>query len=468
MLKVGYKKQYQIFFLILLFLGGCNKKKDIAYLNEALDRSERLRLEGKKDEMVALNKKIISISKREGFEKEEALAYVNLSFIYRTVGNYKLCQYYLELAGKIAVHVKDNFLYTKLYHEYGEMNYAIGLTYRALDYNSKAIYYGKKLNQRGWLLGNIYEKRAEFILSKNSDSAFIYYHKGFDVDPSAFNSSLIGYYHLQQTKNLDSASFYINKAILLLKKKDYWTSKCGVVYSHYAQLLFEQKDYPKALQFYEKSLQILQRTKRINKLPDLYRQIALTYKKLNNTEKENEYLLKCMKLSNHLKQSGNDALDLSVSKTIEKKETSPEIIFFSISIGILFLLEGAHFLFFKYQTAGNIDITIPPNEAPDKKVVISNDHFSELYDLLKTNDVKFLNRFEEIHPAFFQKLLKINAQLTQSELSLCAMIWLGFSSKDIADLSFMQHRSVQTKKGRLRKKLNISSETDLYNFFKNL
>lgn len=467
MLKVGYKKQYQIFFLILLFLGGCNKKKDIAYLNEALDRSERLRLEGKKDEMVALNKKIISISKREGFEKEEALAYVNLSFIYRTVGNYKLCQYYLELAGKIAVHVKDNFLYTKLYHEYGEMNYAIGLTYRALDYNSKAIYYGKKLNQRGWLLGNIYEKRAEFILSKNSDSAFIYYHKGFDVDPSAFNSSLIGYYHLQQTKNLDSASFYINKAILLLKKKDYWTSKCGVVYSHYAQLLFEQKDYPKALQFYEKSLQILQRTKRINKLPDLYRQIALTYKKLNNTEKENEYLLKCMKLSNHLKQSGNDALDLSVSKTIEKK-TSPEIIFFSISIGILFLLEGGHFLFFKYQTAGNIDITIPPNEAPDKKVVISNDHFSELYDLLKTNDVKFLNRFEEIHPAFFQKLLKINAQLTQSELSLCAMIWLGFSSKDIADLSFMQHRSVQTKKGRLRKKLNISSETDLYNFFKNL
>lgn len=48
------------------------------------------------------------------------------------------------------------------------------------------------------------------------------------------------------------------------------------------------------------------------------------------------------------------------------------------------------------------------------------------------------------------------------------MIWLGFSSKEIAQYTFVEHRSVQNKKNRLRKKLNISSDVDLYLFFKNL
>lgn len=472
------KKRYRIFSLILiLFLSGCNQKNNINYVNEALNKSEKLRLQGEKDEMILLNNKIISISKSSGYEKGEALGYVNLSSIYGTVGNYKVSQYYLELARKIAIRIKDNFLYTRLYHEYGQMYYTMGLISTALNYNSKAIYYGEKLNQKGWLLGNIYAERAEFIVSRNKDSAFIYYHKGFDVDPSSFNSSLIGYFHLRQTKNLDSASFYINNAILLLKKKDYWTSKHGVVYSYYAQLLFEQKDYINALTFYQKSLEILQRTKRVNKLPDLYRQIALTYKNLNDPEKEREYLLKYSELSDLLKQSGNEAIDISLSKTIERKDPDkPEINFIVIFVGIFLLLEGGSFLFFRYQKRKDksfvnsvpVPIAVPVPVVSDKKVVVPNEYFAELHNLLKTNDVKFLNRFEEFYPEFFQSLLEIDSLLTKSELSLCAMIWLGFSSKDIADFSFMQHRSVQTKKARLRKKLSIPSEKSLYNFFKTL
>lgn len=99
---------------------------------------------------------------------------------------------------------------------------------------------------------------------------------------------------------------------------------------------------------------------------------------------------------------------------------------------------------------------------------ISKEDFTELLQLAKTNDPDFVKRVEEVNPDLFQSILNINPQLTKSELSLCAMIWLGFSSKDIADITYIQHRSVQTKKGRLRKKLNIPSETDLYSFFTSL
>ncbi len=65
-------------------------------------------------------------------------------------------------------------------------------------------------------------------------------------------------------------------------------------------------------------------------------------------------------------------------------------------------------------------------------------------------------------------MLAINSNLSKSDLTFCAMIWLGFSSKQIAQYTFVEHRSVQNKKNRLRKKLNISSDVDLYFFFKNL
>jgi DNA-binding CsgD family transcriptional regulator len=45
------------------------------------------------------------------------------------------------------------------------------------------------------------------------------------------------------------------------------------------------------------------------------------------------------------------------------------------------------------------------------------------------------------------------------------MLKLHFSSKEIADYTFVQHRSVQQKKYRIRKRLNIPGEEDIYDFF---
>ncbi|NML72446.1 hypothetical protein HHL23_22070 [Chryseobacterium sp. RP-3-3] len=471
LLRLKYKRLFLGLLIVLVFLNGCNKKNNITDINLALNKSDRLRLEGKKKEVISLNNEIIKLSKEENYKKGEALAYINLSNIYGTIGNYKLSQHFLKLAEKIAFGINDNFVYTRLYHEYGQMNYVIGLTSTALKYNSKAIYYGNKLDEKGWLLGNIYEQRADFLLNTNKDSALHYYHMGFDVDPSALNSALIGNYHLRQTNNLDSASFYINNALILLKKKDNLTIRPGTIYFYYAELCFKQKDYTKALEFYEKSLVILKKTRRINKLPEVYQKTALAYKKLNQFEKENEYLTKYNQLSDSLKRSGNEAIDISVSEAIEKNDYSISkyttlylIIFLSI-LGVLVIL------FFKYtKKQKNKDSSIPilEEKKPEHRSTIPNEYFAELLSLAKNNDIKFLNRFEETHPTFFQNLFKHNSELTRSELSLCGMILLGLSSKDIADFSFIQHRSVQIKKGRLRKKLNISSDVNLYNFFKTL
>ncbi|SDJ14686.1 LuxR C-terminal-related transcriptional regulator [Chryseobacterium jejuense] len=468
-----YLKNHRIFIslCIAISLSSCDKKIDIRQIdNTLLTKNEKLRLEGKETELITLNKKIIRQSKEGGYLKGEALGYINLANTYGMMGRYKTSHEYLKSAEKIATRLNDNFLYARLYHEYGQMNYVTGLVNTALNYNAKAIHYGKKLDEKGWLLGNMYEQRADFISSTYKDSALIYRHKGFSLDPSAINASLIGNYHLQETRNLDSATFYNDKALSLLKAPEYGTVREGIIYYFYADLLSEKKEFEKALDFYKKAADILVKTKRINKLPGLYQQIAFVYQNLNNKKMEDAYTSKAEELDQKLKVSGNEAIDLSLSEVIEEKNKD-NINLILLSIGALVLIVGIILFLMirnrKYKKEDN-NSGKSSNIAFPSKERISKEDFTELLDLAKSNDLKFIKRFEEINPSLFQNILKINPQLTKSELALCAMIWLGFSSKDIADFTFIQHRSVQTKKGRLRKKLNISSETDLYSFFTSL
>ncbi|MBP2616662.1 LuxR C-terminal-related transcriptional regulator [Chryseobacterium jejuense] len=468
-----YLKNHRIFIylFIAISLSSCDKKIDIREINNALlTKNEKLRLEGKETELITLNNEIIRQSKEGGYSRGEALGYINLANTYGMMGKYKTSHEYLKSAEKIVTRLNDNFLYAKLYHEYGQVNYVTGLVNTALSYNAKAIHYGKKLDEKGWLLGNMYEQRADFISSTYKDSALIYHHRGFSLDPSALNASLIGNYHLQQTKNLDSATFYNNRALSLLKDTEYGTVRQGIIYYFYADLLSEKKEFEKALDFYKKAADILVKTKRINKLPDLYRQIAFVYESLNNKKMEANYTSKAEELDQKLKASGNEAIDLSLSEIIEQKNKDNINLIF-ISIGVLVLIVGAILLLIirnrKYKKEDKNSRKSSTATFPSKER-ISKEDFTELLDLAKSNDLNFIKRFEEINPSLFQNILKINPQLTKSELALCAMIWIGFSSKDIADFTFIQHRSVQTKKGRLRKKLNISSETDLYSFFTSL
>ncbi|OCA68905.1 hypothetical protein BBH99_14995 [Chryseobacterium contaminans] len=457
-----------LYLFIAIFFCSCGKKINTQEIDNALlKKNEKLRLEGKDTELIALNKEIIRQSKDGGYSKGEALAYINLANTYGMMGNYKTSHEYLKSAEKIITRLNDNFLYAKLYHEYGQINYVTGLVNTALSYNAKAIHYGKQLDEKGWLLGNMYEQRADFISSAYKDSALIYRHRGFSLDPSAINASLLGNYHLQQTQNLDSATFYNNKALSLLKDIEVGTVRQGIIYYFYADLLSEKKEFEKALDFYKKAADILVKTKRINKLPELYRQIAFVYRNLNDKNREDTYTSKAEELDQKLKASGNEAIDFSLSEIIEQQDKKNTNLIF-IFIGVPALIAGCILFLFirnkKHKKENNKlekSSTIP---FPSKER-ISKEDFTELLDLAKSNDLKFIKRFEEINPTLFQNILKINPQLTKSELSLCAMIWLGFSSKDIADFTFIQHRSVQTKKGRLRKKLNISSETDLYSFF---
>jgi len=108
------------------------------------------------------------------------------------------------------------------------------------------------------------------------------------------------------------------------------------------------------------------------------------------------------------------------------------------------------------------------NEQNDTQVELLGDSDEEIRNLAIHHDPLFLDRFRHTYPEFTRKLLQKHPALLKSDFLLCAMVFLDFSSKEIATYTFLQHRSVQTKKGRLRKKMQLPPTTDLYQYLRSI
>lgn len=77
---------------------------------------------------------------------------------------------------------------------------------------------------------------------------------------------------------------------------------------------------------------------------------------------------------------------------------------------------------------------------------------------------QFAHHFDKVHTDFLVALKKRHASLTSSELKLCAYLRMNLSSKEIAQLMNISIRGVEIGRYRLRKKLGLSKETNLFEF----
>ncbi|MFD1062250.1 triple tyrosine motif-containing protein [Winogradskyella litorisediminis] len=80
-------------------------------------------------------------------------------------------------------------------------------------------------------------------------------------------------------------------------------------------------------------------------------------------------------------------------------------------------------------------------------------------------DWKFFEEaFNNADKDFLKKIKKKHPSLTPNDLKLCAYLRLNLSSKEIAPLLNISHRSVEVKRYRLRKKMELPHEASLTNY----
>ena len=464
---------------ILIYLSFSTLLYSQAYTHKYIDSmlikvNEDLRISGRKKELIDLNNKFCNISKKQDYKKGEILSYINLGNIYATVGMYEKAFKYLQVAEENLEGIDDYYLHTKLYQEYGQANYVIGLYKKAVKYNSKSIYYGKQIKDQHdrEILSLVYANRADFLRESNSiDSSLIYLHKALEIKPTPVINSTIANHYMLFAKNEDSAQMYFNRAFSLLKQREYWDPQRALTYFYYGNFLFERQDYTSALDYYIKSVEILKKTRRVYQIPMLYQTIAKTYKKLNNASKEKDYLERYAKLNDSLGRVRDESINNSVDKITREKEKddvdqqNSTILYNVIIFSLFFIIIIVYYVYNKRITKKRkiIEEKELETELLMKKMSVDDER---LVSLARKNDPLFFNEYQNAYSELVGRLLEINPKLSTNELSFCAMIQLGFSSKEIAQYGFMQHRSVQTKKNRLRKKLHIPSDVDIYFSYK--
>ncbi len=94
--------------------------------------------------------------------------------------------------------------------------------------------------------------------------------------------------------------------------------------------------------------------------------------------------------------------------------------------------------------------------------------FQDIIELAKSNSPEFLPLFGEGYPEFIEAMKQLDPNIRSSELYFCALAYLNFSTKDIANFTFVTVRAVQVRKNRMRKKYDIPSEVDFNEWFRNL
>ena len=80
----------------------------------------------------------------------------------------------------------------------------------------------------------------------------------------------------------------------------------------------------------------------------------------------------------------------------------------------------------------------------------------------------FEEAFNHADKDFFKKVKAKHPSLTNNDLRLCVYLRLNMSSKEIAPLLNISHRSVEIKRYRLRKKIDLDHSENLNDYFINL
>ncbi|UKB77664.1 tetratricopeptide repeat protein [Chryseobacterium sp. MEBOG07] len=291
------------------------------------------------------------------------------------------------------------------------------------------------------------------------------------MNPGLNTSLKISYLILAEAKfkenKIDSSEFYVKYAQsvpITLGNNEFRTFKLlGEIHE-------ARKEYDSAIVDYEKAIELSTKVKNLKKTLELYGLISEVYEKTGQVDDQKKYSLKYKALNDTLDMIEANNLKDTVGLFVEGEqkflEDKNNLLLYIILIGTTSAIVIAYFVNKKIRNKNTVlNVKNEENKELNQKLNLA---FDEVVQLAKNNSPEFLTRFQEVYPSFFPKLLAIEPQLLHTELKFCALLFLNFGTKDIANYTFVQPESIQTRKKRLRKKLHIPSDVDIYIWIKNL
>ena len=99
---------------------------------------------------------------------------------------------------------------------------------------------------------------------------------------------------------------------------------------------------------------------------------------------------------------------------------------------------------------------------PSKSPMIQKEISRLLETYFEEENKTFEIQMDELHQEFFKKAAKKYPQLSIYDLRLCAYLKIGITSSEIAEILNVQPSSIYVSRSRLRKKMKLDPEEDLF------
>lgn len=258
--------------------------------------------------------------------------------------------------------------------------------------------------------------------------------------------------------NSDSAYHYAKKSILI-KPKDVVDDKSMIDnYSVIGKVYKEKKNYKSSIKNFHKALYISTKNGTNLNANQIYHSLKEIYDILKIKDSADFYKNKIEQYELKALKSKYNSLQEVINK--DKKEQKEEQNSFWYWMIPAFALIGVAFFIAKRKNK-KVDIE---TEIETKPEINLSETYHDLIELLEKRDPAFMFAFEKVFPDFSVNLLTKNAELQQSEIEFCALLKLKLTTKEIAKISFIETRTVQNKKYRIRKKLDIPQNVDIYHW----
>jgi DNA-binding CsgD family transcriptional regulator len=395
----------------------------------------------------------------------------------------------------------------------------ISLAEKTSDYR----WWCKLLMMEGIIYSNLgYNKKSQEALNKAIDIVNNYDIKGDQhfVLSTIYGAIAVNFSNTSKV-NVDSTIFYLNKAYTeskkIEKKYEYRIPRMATNALNLAAMYFEKKDvvttekylaefelimknekyrpyfsqfyqlkghvenkkknYSRALEYFNNSLKIIHEYKLSSReLKETYKGMSESYLGLNDFKNEALYLSKIQKITDSISIAEKNVLNNTISTQNQNVAGNSGNYNYVIAAILALMAVFTIYIFFakepkkRITPSKNVEIPVledknSPDAAgyekekqPEKDVQI----LRELLNLVQNKDKSFHLKFSEAFPEFDQKLLQINPALTHSDLEYCALMKLKFETKEIAQYKNVTVNSVESKKYRLRKKLDIPTNIDIY------
>ena len=445
----------------------------------------KLNTNAKYNEAILFNEEMIKESEKIGYSKGIAKGNYYLGSLFSTLGSYKESFRYLDLAKKMAREQSDDYLEASILLEYAKNYQELGLYKEAVKLSKKTENIGhsikKQYDRETILLYSYSALMSNYYGQNKADSAYYYLLKSYKTEMSAYNLSALAYHHLNYTKNSDSTEYYLNATQKVLNHQSDLIFEKAILENLWGDFYLTEKKYKEALDHYLASIPFAVKSQATTEIANSYKGISSAYERLGKSNESKEFLVKYYNYKDSLANNKKHIIDASLQMVIEERDeaikTSRRHMIIGISI-IFVIVCGVVYVLVKRQIKQKQDfdeklmnehrrLKNTETETNELKQLV-NPAFNEVVQLAKSNSPEFPIRFKQVYPEFCKRLLEINPDLQTSDLRFCALISLNFSTKDIAEYTFVSPRSVQSKKYRLRKKLKLDSEADIYLFMSNL